>query len=99
MTPKPPTIARPPEPIDIDNDGEEDASPACVLIFNASDPSGAGGLTADITTVASVGGHPLAVVTGAYARDTAEIFDHFCLDPIQLNIMIQPMIEIMSTIT
>ena len=61
----------------------EDASnalPACVLVFNASDPSGAGGLTGDITSIAAVGGHPLAVVTGAYARDTAEVFDHFCFD-------------------
>ncbi len=81
MTNKAPTTPRSSsEPIDIDIDGGDDASPACVLIFNASDPSGAGGLTADITTVASVGGHPLAIVTGAYARDTAEIFDHFCLD-------------------
>lgn len=56
------------------------SSPACVMVFNASDPSGAGGLTADIATVASVGGHPVAVVTGAYIRDTAEIFDHFCMD-------------------
>ena len=62
---------------DIDDDDAEEASPACVLVFNASDPSGAGGLTADITTIASVGGHPIAVVTGAYARDTAQIFDHF----------------------
>ena len=58
-------------------DGE---SPACVLVFNANDPSGAGGLTGDIATIASVGGHAIAVVTGAYARDTAQIFDHFCLD-------------------
>lgn len=50
------------------------------MVFNASDPSGAGGLTADIATVASVGGHPVAVVTGAYIRDTAEIFDHFSMD-------------------
>ena len=50
------------------------------MVFNASDPSGAGGLTADIATVASVGGHPVAVVTGAYIRDTAEIFDHFSFD-------------------
>ena len=56
------------------------ASPVCVMVFNASDPSGAGGLTADIATVASVGGHPVAVVTGAYVRDTAEIFDHFSMD-------------------
>ena len=65
---------------DIDDDDTEEASPACVLVFNASDPSGAGGLTADITTIGSVGGHPIAVVTGAYARDTAQIFDHFSFD-------------------
>ncbi|MDH4464787.1 MAG: bifunctional hydroxymethylpyrimidine kinase/phosphomethylpyrimidine kinase [Acidovorax sp.] len=70
----------PPETLDSDEDESADASPACVLIFNASDPSGAGGLTADITTVASVGGHPIAVVCGAYARDTAQIFDHFSFD-------------------
>ncbi len=61
-------------------DAEPQINPACVMLFNASDPSGAGGLTADITTVASVGGHPVAVVTGAYIRDTAEVFDHFSLD-------------------
>ena len=59
---------------------EPQVNPACVMLFNASDPSGTGGLTADITTVASVGGHPVAVVTGAYIRDTAEVFDHFSLD-------------------
>ncbi|UUZ64865.1 bifunctional hydroxymethylpyrimidine kinase/phosphomethylpyrimidine kinase [Polaromonas sp. P1(28)-13] len=59
---------------------DSDASPACVMTFNASDPSGAGGLTADIAAIASAGAHPLAVVTGAYVRDTAEIFDHFSFD-------------------
>lgn len=59
---------------------ESDDAPACVMIFNASDPSGAGGLTADITAITSAGGHPLAIVTGAYVRDTAEIFDHFSFD-------------------
>lgn len=54
-------------------------SPACVLAFNANDPSGAGGLSADIGAIASVGAHALAVATGAYARDSAEVFDHFCL--------------------
>jgi len=29
---------------------------------------------------ASVGAHALPVLTGAYARDTAEIFDHFAMD-------------------
>lgn len=58
----------------------DDDRPACVLCFNASDPSGAGGQAGDVTAIASVGAHALSVVTGAYARDTAEIFDHFALD-------------------
>lgn len=61
-------------------DADSDATPACVIVFNANDPSGAGGISADVTTIASVGAHALAVVTGAYARDTAEIFDHFAFD-------------------
>ena len=63
-----------------DADADSDASPACVIVFNANDPSGAGGIAADVTAIASVGAHALAVVTGAYARDTAEIFDHFAFD-------------------
>jgi hydroxymethylpyrimidine/phosphomethylpyrimidine kinase len=58
----------------------EDASPPCVLVFNASDPSGASGLGADVMAIASVGAHALPVVTGAYARDTTEIFDFFPFD-------------------
>ncbi|MCY7319514.1 MAG: hydroxymethylpyrimidine/phosphomethylpyrimidine kinase [Ramlibacter sp.] len=63
-----------------DEESDSDATPACVLVFNANDPSGAGGISADVTAIASVGAHALAVVTGAYARDTAEIFDHFAFD-------------------
>ncbi|WP_309967579.1 bifunctional hydroxymethylpyrimidine kinase/phosphomethylpyrimidine kinase [Variovorax guangxiensis] len=59
---------------------ESEANPPCVLVFNASDPSGAGGLACDAVAIASVGAHMLPVVTGAYARDTAEIFDHFPFD-------------------
>ena len=59
---------------------DEDSSPACILTFNANDPSGAGGLSADISAIASAGAHVLPVVTGAYVRDTAEIFDHFPFD-------------------
>jgi len=59
---------------------DSDTSPACVMTFNANDPSGAGGLSADIAAIASAGAHALAVVTGTYVRDTAEIFDHFALD-------------------
>jgi hydroxymethylpyrimidine/phosphomethylpyrimidine kinase len=59
---------------------ESELNPPCVLVFNASDPSGAGGLASDALAMASVGAHMLPVVTGAYARDTAEIFDHFVFD-------------------
>ena len=50
------------------------------MSFNANDPSGAGGLSADVTAMASAGAHTLTVVTGAYYRDSAEIFDHFAFD-------------------
>ena len=63
-----------------DAEADSDSTPACVIVFNANDPSGAGGIAADVTAIASVGAHALAVVTGAYARDTAEIFDHFAFD-------------------
>jgi hydroxymethylpyrimidine/phosphomethylpyrimidine kinase len=59
---------------------DSETSPACVMTFNANDPSGAGGLTADISAITSAGAHPLAVVTGSYVRDTAEIFDHVSFD-------------------
>jgi hypothetical protein len=54
--------------------------PAGVTAFNSNDASGAAGLAADVGAIASVGAHALPVLTGAYTRDTAEIFDHFTLD-------------------
>lgn len=63
-----------------DDESLDDELPACVMVFNANDPSGAAGITADITAMASVGAHALPVVTGAYARDTTEVYDHFSLD-------------------
>jgi hydroxymethylpyrimidine/phosphomethylpyrimidine kinase len=52
----------------------------CVMVFNANDPSGAGGLSADIAAMSSASAHVLAVVTGAYIRDTTEIHDHIGFD-------------------
>lgn len=52
----------------------------CVMVFNSNDPSGAGGLAADLTTIASASGFGLPVVTGTYIRDTSEIRDHFAFD-------------------
>ncbi|GAB1385851.1 hydroxymethylpyrimidine/phosphomethylpyrimidine kinase [Melaminivora sp.] len=75
------TPARPPEtPIASPEENGLPASLVCVLTFNASDSSGAGGLTGDIAAISAVGGHPLAVVTGAYARDSSQVFEHFCFD-------------------
>lgn len=62
-------------------DNDHDAGlPPCVLVFNANDPSGSGGLSGDVTAIASAGAHALPVITGTYARDTAETFDHFPFD-------------------
>ena len=61
---------------EIDDEGPS----ACVMAFNANDPSGGGGTSADLSAIASVGAHALPVVTGVYARDTSEIVDHFPLD-------------------
>ena len=62
------------------DDSEEQAPPACVMSFNASDPSGAGGIAGDVSTIAAMGAHALPVVTSVLLRDTAEIFEHSALD-------------------
>jgi hydroxymethylpyrimidine/phosphomethylpyrimidine kinase len=61
-------------------DDQESASLACVLSFNANDPSGAGGLSCDSVTMASVGAHCMPICTGTYVRDTSSITDFFALD-------------------
>ena len=58
----------------------EPPAPACVMCFNASDPSGAGGLAGDTATVSAMGAHALPVVTSIVMRDTAEIFDNHPID-------------------
>jgi hydroxymethylpyrimidine/phosphomethylpyrimidine kinase len=50
------------------------------MSFNVSDPSGAGGLAADVATVAAMGAHALPIVTSILMRDTAEVFDHHAID-------------------
>ena len=60
----------------------QDASlPASVMCFNAADPSGAGGLAADVCSLAAMGTHALPVTTDLLMRDSAEIFDHHPIDP------------------
>ena len=68
-------------PVSDPNDpSQEGVGPACVMTFNATDPSGAGGLAGDIATIAAMGAHALPVVTAIVLRDTAEVFDHSVID-------------------
>lgn len=54
-----------PKPTDQDPD-----FPPLVLTFAASDPSGGAGIQADILTLASMGCHPLSVITAITVQDT-----------------------------
>lgn len=54
--------------------------PPIVLTFAASDPSGGAGLQADILTLASMGCHPLSVVTAITVQDTAGVEGMQALD-------------------
>ncbi len=58
----------------------EATAPACVMSFNASDPSGAGGMAGDVATLSAMGAHALPVVTAIIMRDTAEVFEQHALD-------------------
>src|SRR6185503_15269207 len=49
------------------------SSPPMVLAFAASDPTGGAGLQADLLTLASLGCHPLSVVTALTAQDTSGV--------------------------
>ncbi|HEV2219632.1 MAG TPA: bifunctional hydroxymethylpyrimidine kinase/phosphomethylpyrimidine kinase, partial [Casimicrobiaceae bacterium] len=44
--------------------------PPIVLTFAASDPSGGAGVQADLLTLASMGCHPLSVITALTVQDT-----------------------------
>jgi hydroxymethylpyrimidine/phosphomethylpyrimidine kinase len=58
----------------------EPASPPVVLTFAASDPSGGAGIQADILTFASMGCHPLSVVTAITVQDTLGVEGLLALD-------------------
>ena len=60
---------------------ETTALPPIVLAFAATDPSGGAGLQADVLTLASMGCHPLSVVTAATIQDTMGVEDVMALDP------------------
>lgn len=54
--------------------------PPIVLSFAANDPSGGAGLQADLLTIASMGCHPLSVMTAITIQDTTGVDDVMPLD-------------------
>jgi hydroxymethylpyrimidine/phosphomethylpyrimidine kinase len=55
-------------------------TPPIVLVFAATDPTGGAGLQADILTLASMGCHPLSVVTAITVQDTTGVDQMHALD-------------------
>jgi hydroxymethylpyrimidine/phosphomethylpyrimidine kinase len=55
--------------------------PPTVLSFAGSDSTGGAGIQADILTLASMGCHPLSVITAITIQDTAGVDDVMALDP------------------
>lgn len=48
-------------------------APPAVLVFAATDPSGGAGIQADVLTLASMGCHPLSVVTAITVQDSSGV--------------------------
>jgi hydroxymethylpyrimidine/phosphomethylpyrimidine kinase len=59
---------------------EHAKAPPAVLTFAASDPSGGAGMQADILTLASMGCHPLSVITAITVQDTVGVEDVSAMD-------------------
>ena len=55
-------------------------TPPIVLVFAATDPTSGAGLQADILTLASMGCHPLSVVTAITVQDTTGVDQILALD-------------------
>jgi hydroxymethylpyrimidine/phosphomethylpyrimidine kinase len=56
-------------------------TPPTVLAFAASDPTGGAGLQADVLTIASLGCHPLSVLTGFTVQDTRGVESLLAIEP------------------
>ncbi|MEQ1662013.1 MAG: hydroxymethylpyrimidine/phosphomethylpyrimidine kinase [Thiobacillus sp.] len=56
------------------------SAPPLVLCFAASDPTGGAGVQADLLTLASMGCHPLSVITALTVQDTAGVDDILPID-------------------
>ena len=68
-------------------------TPPTVLTFAATDPSGGAGLQADILALASIGCHPLSVVTGITVQDTVGVESVMALDSDWINEQARTILE------
>ena len=62
------------------NDHRPLPAPPAVLVFAASDPSSGAGMQADLLTLASMGCHPLSVMTALTVQDTTGVDDMLAFD-------------------
>ncbi|MGQ0442108.1 MAG: bifunctional hydroxymethylpyrimidine kinase/phosphomethylpyrimidine kinase [Methylophilaceae bacterium] len=68
-------------------------APPCVMTFAATDPSGGAGLQADILAFASIGCHPLSVITGITVQDTVGVDSVMALDADWINDQARTILE------
>lgn len=68
-------------------------TPPCVMTFSATDPSSGAGLQADMLTLASIGCHPLSVVTGVTVQDTVGVESVMALDADWINDQARTILE------
>jgi len=68
-------------------------TPPCVMTFAATDPSSGAGLQADILALASIGCHPLSVVTGITVQDTVGVDSVMPLDADWINDQARTILE------
>ena len=67
--------------------------PPIVLSFAASDPTGGAGLQADLLTLASMGCHPLSVVTALTVQDTRGVDGLLAIDADWVNEQARTLLE------
>ena len=59
---------------------DDELQPPLVLAFAASDPTGGAGMQADVLALASMGCHPLSVITAITVQDTTGVEAAFAVD-------------------
>jgi hydroxymethylpyrimidine/phosphomethylpyrimidine kinase len=69
------------------------STPPVVMTFSATDPSGGAGLQADILALASIGCHPLSVVTAITVQDTVGVESVMALDADWVNEQARAILE------